>query len=311
MKETRIVFFGTPDFAVQTLHALHKAFTVTAVVTQPDRPCGRGKKPAQPPVKTVAEELGLMVVQPQKVRNTEFLAWLKAQKPDFLVTAAYGRILTAAVLNVPKIAPLNVHASLLPRWRGAAPIHRAVIAGDQESGITIMYMDEGMDTGDLIMQGRVPIGPKDTCGQLHNKLAQTGAQLIVDAIQGILAGSTLRVKQKETEAIAAPPLSSQEEEINWCNTTETIHNLVRGMAPWPGAYTYLGDKRLKVREGVPVKGQGQVCGQVIATGKEGILVATKDGAYRITQLQPPGKKSMDAAAFLLGNPLPNGTILGK
>lgn len=312
MKETRIVFFGTPAFAVQTLQTLHEAYTVTAVVTQPDRPSGRGKKLTPPAVKVEAESLGIAVFQPAKIRTQEFLNWLQGMAPDFIVTAAYGKILPPQVLAVPAIAALNVHASLLPRWRGAAPIHRAVLQGDRESGVTIMHMDEGMDTGDMILQGVVPIGTDDTTGVLHDKLAELGAQLIVEAMAAILDGSAKRDVQNDSLATLAPPLTREEEEIDWCADTRVIHNQVRGMNPWPGAYTWLNGQRLKIWAGYPATGGGCAqCGQIVNAGQDALGVAAGDGVYCITRLQPQGKKSMDAADFLRGNPLSLSTVLGK
>ena len=310
MKETRIVFMGTPDFAVPALRALHENYSVVAVVTQPDRPSGRGKKMTQPPVKVTAEELGILVSQPKKIRDDAFLAWLRDLAPDFIVTAAYGRILPAQILDVPKIAPLNIHASLLPRWRGAAPIHRAVIAGDRESGVTVIYMDEGMDTGDVALKSAVNIGPEDTTGNLHDKLSSLGAEMIVEVISSIIKGTAKRTLQDETGTTAAPPLQREEERIDWCAGAATVHNLVRGMNPWPGAYTLLHGTRLKIWSGQAAAGRGSDCGIILQADTEGILVATGDGAYRIAMLQPPGKKPMKAADFLRGNPLSEGTRLG-
>lgn len=311
MKQTRIVFMGTPEFAVASLRALHHAFTVAAVVTQPDRPCGRGKKLTPPPVKVTAEELGIPVAQPQKIRSSEFVEWLRKLEPDFLVTAAYGKILPPAVLAVPKYFALNIHASLLPRHRGAAPIHRAVLAGDRESGVTIMHMDEGMDTGDMILRETVEIGPHDTTGILHDKLSVLGAKMIVPAIEELIGGTAGRVRQNHEEATLAPPLTREDEEIDWCRKAVEVHNRVRGMNPWPGAYTWLNGERLKIWAGQPAEGWGRPCGAVLSADGHGILIAVADGAFRITRLQPPGKKAMGAADFLRGNALPAGTVLGK
>lgn len=309
MKDTRIVFMGTPEFAVATLRKLHDTYTVVAVVTQPDRPSGRGKKLMAPPVKVTALELGISVVQPLKIRDKEFVSWLHGLQPDFLVTAAYGRILPAQVLAVPKITALNVHASLLPRWRGAAPIHRAILAGDKESGITIMHMDEGMDTGDMILQASVPIADHDTTGRLHDQLAPVGAELIVKAIEQIRNGQANREPQDHSAATPAPPLLREEEQIDWCRSTEVVHNHVRGMNPWPGAYTFVNGQRLKIWSGTPTEGHGAQCGEVLAVNNDGIVVATVNGAYRITTLQPPGKKAMSAGDFLRGNEVVIGTRL--
>ncbi|MBS4008300.1 MAG: methionyl-tRNA formyltransferase [Clostridium sp.] len=311
MKETRIVFFGTPEFALKTLDSLHDAFTVAAVVTQPDRPSGRGKKMLPPPVKLRAQALGIDLLQPTKIRNAEFVSWLQSMAPDFLVTAAYGRILSPQILAVPRVSALNVHASLLPRWRGAAPIHRAVLAGDCESGITIMQMDEGMDTGDIILQSSVPIGYHETTGDLHDKLTVLGAKLIVEAVTAILAGTAKNTVQDDKLATLAPPLTKEEEILDWCADTRLIHNQVRGMNPWPGMYTWFKGERLKIWAGHPVNLTGANCGQVLSAGREGIFIGTGDGVYCISLLQLPGKKIMDAADFLRGNLLSPGAILGK
>ena len=293
MKGTRIVFMGTPEFAVDALQALATAFTVVAVVTQPDRPSGRGKKTAQPAVKKAALELGIQVVQPLKIKDQSFLAWLTELAPDFLITAAYGRILPLAVLETPKFFALNIHASLLPRYRGAAPIHRAVINGDSESGITIMHMDTGMDTGDIIFREAVPIGFHDTTGHLHDKLATVGAEMIVKAIPAILNGTAPRLQQDERLATLAPPLCREEECIDWNASAITVHNLVRGMNPWPGAYTLFKGERLKVWAGTPEEKADGSSGTVQSTDDD-IVVSTGEGSYRITSVQPPGKKIMPA-----------------
>ncbi len=309
MKETKIVFMGTPEFAVAALQELAKKFTVAAVVTQPDRPCGRGKKTMPPAVKKAAEELGLQVIQPRKIKTSEFLELLRELSPDFIVTAAYGRILPQLVLDVPKIAALNIHASLLPRYRGAAPIHRAVMNGDTESGITIMHMDAGMDTGDIIFKEAVPIDFFDTTGNLHDKLSALGAKMIVKTIAEVLSGTAPRLRQDENLSTSAPPLCREEELINWNASAVDIHNLVRGMNPWPGAYTLLNGERLKVWSGKPEEGCSKCSGMVLSAEGD-IVVSTGNGCYRITSVQPPGKKAMASSDFLRGNDLPAGTILG-
>jgi methionyl-tRNA formyltransferase len=309
MKETRIVFMGTPEFAVGALHAVAAAFTVVAVVTQPDRPCGRGKKTTQLAVKKAASELGLHVLQPAKIKDPEFLTMLRELAPDFIVTAAYGRILPPSVLAAPKVAALNIHASLLPRYRGAAPIHRAVINGDTESGITIMHMGAGMDTGDIIFREAVPIGFYDTTGNIHDTLASLGAEMIIKAVPAVLNGTAPRLRQDESLATSAPPLRREEERIDWKASAITVHNLVRGMNPWPVAYTLFKGERLKVWAGMPEDGGSGHSGTVL-TVDDDIVVSTGEGSYRITSVQPPGKKAMPAGDFLRGNDLPAGTILG-
>ncbi|NLZ39374.1 MAG: methionyl-tRNA formyltransferase [Firmicutes bacterium] len=310
MEKTRLVFMGTPEFAVPSLLTLHEQCDILAVVTQPDKPAGRGRKLTAPPVKLAAQQLGLHVKQPLNLHQKDFIAWLQALHPDYIITCAYGKILPPVILTIPQKAALNIHASLLPRHRGAAPIHRAIMAGDKESGITIMLMDEGMDTGDIVLCQAIPIHSNDTAGTLHDKLAELGADLIVKAIKQINEGTARYQKQKECLATYAEPLKSEDERINWCNSTESIHNQVRGMNPWPGAYTELNGIRLKVWEGQPSEGQGRPCGSVLAKSSAGLVVATGDGAYLITKLQPQGKKIMSAAAFLRGHHISLGTVLG-
>lgn len=309
MAQTTIVFMGTPAFAVPALQTLTKNFKLLAVVTQPDRRAGRGKKMQSPAVKKAALSLDIPVVQPENIRQAEFRDWLAELETDFIVTCAYGKILPPAVLALPRLGALNIHASLLPSYRGAAPIHRAIMNGEKASGVTIMHMDQGMDTGDMILQQAVPITAAETTGSLHDKLASLGATLVVEAICALKNDRAQRLKQDNQLATYAPPLTRAEEHIDWCKSSEVIHNQVRGMNPWPGAYTELNNQRLKIWAGKPVDRQGKPCGAVIAIEQEGFLVATGDGAYLITQLQPPGKKAMLAVDFLRGRHLALGTIL--
>ena len=248
MAKTTIIFMGTPEFAVPSLLTLAENYTVLTVVTQPDRRAGRGKRIQAPPVKIAAETLQLPVLQPEDIRAADFVATVAALQPDFIVTCAYGKILSPALLAVPRLAALNIHASLLPYYRGAAPIHRAIMNGEKESGITIMHMDQGMDTGDIILQQAVDIAPTETAGTLHDKLADLGAGLIVEAIAAIKHGKAPRIKQDERLATYAPPLTRREEKIDWCQSSQIIHNQVRGMNPWPGAYTCLRNTSPRPRD---------------------------------------------------------------
>jgi methionyl-tRNA formyltransferase len=310
MKEIRLVILGTPEFAVPALLALHETYRVVAVVTQPDKPGGRGQKKRLSPVKKEALQLGLPVLQPEKIRDGRFLTQLNCLAPDFLVTVAYGRILPAEILAVPRVAALNIHASLLPRYRGAAPIQRAVINGETESGVTIMYMDAGMDTGDIALQEPVAIGFTDTAGDLHDKLAEAGARLIVDAMTGILAGRIERSPQEASLATYAPPLLPEEEKINWQVKAAAIHNLVRGMSPRPGAYTLYRKERLKILAGTPGTGNAPVSGKILSVAGGKLLVAAGEGIYSVDKVQPQGGRVMTAAEYLRGNSLPVGTVLG-
>lgn len=310
MKETRLVFWGTPDFAVPALLSLHQAYRVVAVVTQPDRPGGRGQKKGLSPVKKEALRLGLPVLQPEKISDGYFLTELGGLAPDFLVTAAYGRILPAKILAVPRVAALNIHASLLPRYRGAAPIQRAIINGETESGVTIMYMDPGMDTGDIALQERAAIAFTDTAGDLHDKLSLLGAKLIVTALTAILTGRTARRAQEASLATYAPPLLPEEEKINWQAEAAAIHNLVRGMSPRPGAYTLYRKERLKILAGTPGPGSAPVSGMILSVTGGKLLVAAGEGIYSVEKVQPQGGKAMTAAEYLRGNRLPAGAVLG-
>lgn len=236
----RVVFMGTPDFAVKSLDAVLKAgHEVKGVITQPDRPKGRGKKMLPPPVKERALQLGLPFYQPQSVKDEAFLALLKRLEAEVIVVAAYGRILPQSVLELPLFGCINVHGSLLPQYRGAAPIQRAILNGDKETGVTIMQMAAGMDTGDILLKKAVPIGENDTTGQLFERLAYLGGELLVDALEALAAGRLQREKQNEAEATYAPMLSKTDEIIDWQKPAYILHNQVRGLNPTPGAYTFL------------------------------------------------------------------------
>ncbi len=243
----RVVFMGTPAFAVPSLEALVGAgCDVAAVVTQPDRPTGRHQVPTPPPVKSVAESYGIPVLQPEKVRTPEFEQALRALSPDFLVTAAYGRILPAGVLAVPRVAPLNVHASLLPKYRGASPIQRCLIDGVSEAGVTIMRMDVGMDTGDVILQRSMDVSGDMDAEELSGDLARLGAAALVEALDRIRAGTATYSKQDESEATVVRPLDREDGRIDWNASARAVHDLVRGTRPWPGAYTTLCGARVKI-----------------------------------------------------------------
>lgn len=311
----RVVFMGTPDFAVPSLRALLKnQYEVAAVVTQPDRPAGRGKKMRPSPVKTAALEAGLPVLQPGTIRDPAFIETLRDLNPGVVVVAAFGQILPAAVLNMPPHGCINVHASLLPAYRGAAPIHRAVINGETTTGVTIMQMDTGLDTGDIIIQEAVDIGPDDTTGMVHDRLAVLGGDLLVVALEQVRSGHARPVPQDDAKSSYAPVLTREDEIIDWRRDAPSIKNQVRGLNPWPGARTSLGDKLLKIWR-VDVADAGAAApgtpGQVLDTGNwGGVPVQTGRGIIIIKELQLQGKRSMDAAQFLRGNPVAPGTVLG-
>ena len=302
---------GTPDFAVGPLQALAAAgYDIAAVVTQPDKPRNRGKM--QPtPVKAAAEALGLTVLTPEKVnREVEAIAELR---PDLLVVVAYGQFLSEKLLAVPRLGAVNIHGSLLPAYRGAAPINAAVINGEQESGVTIMYLDKGMDSGDMILQESVSIGEDMTAGQLYDELCRLGTELLLQALPLIEAGTAPRIPQDHDKATFAPMLKKEDEIIDWSRPAKQVHDLIRGMDPFPGAYTLRQGKRLKIWGSklatLPLRGEEP--GTVTAVGKEGFWVACADQALLITQVQPEGKSRMDAGAYARGYQVVQGLILGR
>lgn len=308
----KIIYMGTPDFAVPALEALVSAgHDVALVVTKADRPKDRGKKMQSCPVKLKALELGLNVVSPEKIKdNTEFLDLLSAAEPDFICVAAYGKILPREILELPKYGCVNIHGSLLPKYRGPAPIHRAVIDGEKETGVTIMQMAEGMDTGDMYAKLAVEIGEKTT-EDLHIELAEAGAKLLIETLPGIADGSIKGEKQDETLASYAPMVFKSEGVIDFSKSAEDICCLVRGFYSWPTASTVLKGEVLKVHKAkCGRKGDFGPAGTVAAADKNGIEVSCKDGSVLLTNIQAPGKKAMDVSAYLLGNKIEIGTVLG-
>ncbi len=299
----RIVFAGTPEFAATALAALIDArFEVVAVYTQPDRPAGRGRKLQPSPVKKMAEEHAIPVFQPETLKSSGAVAQLRALKPDVMVVAAYGLLLPPEVLELPPYGCLNIHASLLPRWRGAAPIQRAILAGDRETGITIMQMDEGLDTGAMLLKKSCPIHPDDTAASLHDRLARLGAEAIVEALQQLPQGRLIAEQQDDKQACYARKLSKQEAVIDWHLPAVTLDRLVRAFNPWPVAQTSLEGKTLRIWAARPLaENPGAAPGTIIETGPEGIDVACGEGVLRLTKLQPAGGKPMDVAAFLNGH----------
>jgi len=313
----RIVFMGTPQFAVPVLEAIVDAgYRVVGVVTQPDRPKGRGGKIQPSPVKEAAVGLGLAVWQPQRLSEPEFLTALEDLLPDVIVVAAFGQVLPPAVLKMPKYGCINVHASLLPKYRGAAPIHRAIINGEQETGITTMFMDEGLDTGDILLQEALPITDEDTAGTLHDRLAQLGAQVLVKTLAGLSAGRLARRPQDHARATYAPPLTRADELIAWDAPARSVFNQVRGLNPWPGAATLWNGRILKIwrvevaREEPLVA--GTLPGQVRAADPgEGLLVQANPGLVRVVELQIQGGRRLNAEDFLRGHPIAVGIIFDR
>jgi len=309
----RIIFFGTPEFAAPALSALlAHGEEVAAVVCQPDRPKGRGRKLAPPPVKELAMSAGLPVLQPVKVRTPEFLAELQSYRPDLLVVAAYGRILTGAVLALPRLGALNVHGSLLPRYRGAAPIQWAVLNGEAETGITIMQMNEGLDTGDILLAEAMPISPDDTAGSLAMKMAGLGGRLLIAALAKLKAGELPRLKQDDRLASLAPPLSKDLSPIVWSRSAREISCQIRGLDPWPMAHTTLAGAKLRLfSPQVLNESVAAAPGTVLRAEQNGLLVATGEGCLLARELQLEGGKRLPAPEFFRGRPLAPGLRLGS
>ena len=309
-----IVFMGTPDFAVESLKKIYEAgHNVLAVVSQPDRPSGRGMKLLPTPVKEYALSQNLTVYQPEKIKkNEEFIQTIQSLKPDVIVVVAYGKILPTEILNIPKYGCVNVHGSLLPKYRGAAPIQWAIINGEEKTGITTMYMSEGMDTGDMILKQEVTISEKDTYGSLYEKLKIVGGKLILETLEKIADGMIPREKQSDDFSIA-PMIEKSMGNIDWNQSARKIRNLIRGLNPMPGAYTNLDDKKMKIwnAEIMPDTIENDIpSGTIIkADVSEGLLVSTGDGILKITELQMPNGKRMLATDYLRGNTIEEGSIL--
>lgn len=332
----RVIFMGCPDFALPTLERLIKStHQVVAVVTQPDRPKGRGRKIQCTPVKERALEEGIPVFAPERVNDPDFIEKLKALAPDAIVVVAFGQILSSAILNLPPLGCINVHASLLPKYRGAAPIHWALIKGEKETGVTTMFMDKGMDTGDMILKKAIPINDGDTTGTIHDQLADVGGRLLIETLALLQNDQVPRTVQTSHLATYAPPLTREHECICWEKSAKEVHNLVRGLHPWPGAYTSFAHKRLKIWETKPggLINMGQAGEAIQKTAlrddfsqgslppkepgailailpEEGILVQCGQGVLIISSIQPQGKKIMGADAWARGARLEKGSKLG-
>ena len=309
----RIVFMGTPDFAVGSLQALCESgkHEILAVVTQPDRPKGRGNKLLQTPVKEYALAQGLTVYQPQKVKTPEFVELLHELQPELIVVAAFGQFLSKEILELPKYGCINVHASLLPKYRGAAPIQYAIIKGEKESGVTIMQMDIGMDTGAMLDKVVVPIAENTTMGELHDALREQGAALLLQVIDKIATGTAVAEPQDNEQATYATLLDRSMEHIDWSKTAQEVHNLIRGFNPAPSTFTKLPNgKSLKIWSSkMTDKSSAAAAGTVIETGKHSFFVACGEGVLEITEVQPESKKRMPAQVFLNGRGVQEGDLL--
>jgi len=304
----RVGFMGSPEFAVPSLQALLTACDVAVVVTQPDKPAGRGRQLQAPAVKEVAVRAGIPVEQPASLRKPEsFAPRLRAFDLDLAVVVAYGKILPADVLAVPRLGCWNVHASLLPRWRGAAPIQRALLAGERETGVTLMHMDAGMDTGAILLQRSIAISDGATSGTLHDELSRLGAELLLEGLQ--TRESLVPRKQDDALATAAPPLDKEDGRVRWDEPAARVRDRVRAVDPWPGAFTLLDGEPLKLWRARVSSGGGEP-GRVLGADRDGLHVACGEGAVAIGELQLPGRKRLPAAALLAGRPIPPGTTLG-
>ncbi len=305
----RIVFMGTPDFAATVLEGIYKAgHEVCGVISQPDKPKNRGMHLEPTAVKKCAQELGLSVFQPETLRDGAILSYLEEKNPEIIVVVAYGKLLPAYVLEYPKYGCINMHASLLPKYRGAAPIQWSILCGDDKTGVTSMYMEKGLDTGDMIFREEVDIEKEDTAATLHDKLADCASRIAVKTLSAILGGNAPREKQNDAKASYAQRLTKEMGEIDWEDSTKKILDKIRGLFPWPGAYSYKDGQLLKIISAKKAEQNGAP-GEIL--GSRGrLIVATGDGAIEITELQPAGKKKMTASAYLAGNPISQGTKLG-
>ena len=310
MRDMRIVFMGTPDFAAAILKRLIDTNrNVVGVFSQPDKPVGRKQIIMPTATKALAMEHGIPVYQPAKLRDGEALKIMQELKPDLTVVAAYGKILPKDILDVPKFGNVNVHGSLLPKYRGSAPIQWSVINGDKVTGITTMYMAEGMDTGDMIMKFELPIGEDETAGELFDRMAELGAESIEKTLELFDKGEVIGQPQNDEEATYAPMLKKEMGEIDFEKSAEEIHNLVRGLNPWPTAYTFLDGKSVKIHEAKAAEGFSGKTGELL--DEKRFIVGCKNGAVELITVQPEGKNKMSGADFIRGRRLVKGTVFGK
>lgn len=310
MSSVRVIFMGTPEFACPTLQKLiSRNERPVAVVTQPDRPKGRGQKLAPPPVKELALRHNIPVYQPLKVRVPEFVETIRELKPDVIVVVAFGQILPKSLLDIPRYGCINVHASLLPRYRGAAPLNWCLVNGETETGVTTMLMDPGLDTGPMLLKKATPVGENEDIVSLHDRMAIMGADLLGETLDGIYAGTITPQPQDDGQNCYAPMLKKDDGLINWCRDARSIHDQVRGLVVWPGASTTLDGQQLKICRTRVGNGSGSP-GAVLRVDKTGIEVACRQGSLIIDELQLSGKKRLDAASFLAGCAIPAGTVFG-
>lgn len=308
----KVIFMGTPDFSVGTLEALVAAgHDVVLAVTQPDKPKGRGKEMQFTPVKECALKYNIPVYQPRRVREPECIEELRKYRADIMVVVAFGQILPKEILEMTKYGCVNVHASLLPKYRGAAPIQWSILDGEEVTGVTTMQMNEGLDTGDMLLKVEIPIEEKETGGSLHDKLAEVGARLCVETLAGLEAGTITPIPQGETTTSYAKMLDKQLGSIDWSKSAIEIERLIRGLSPWPSAYTNWNDKVMKIWDAKVVSDAStERPGTIVKVEKDAFYVQAGDGALQVCELQIPGKKRMDAGAFLRGYQVKEGEMLG-
>lgn len=312
MSETlNIIYMGTPDFAVPPLKALADAgYNVSLVVSQPDKAKGRGKKLQNTPVKEAALSEGLNISQPEKIKsNEEFLEKLRSISPDIIIVAAYGKILPKELLDIPRLGCVNIHASLLPRFRGAAPIQKAILEGDKKTGITLMYMGEGLDTGDMIAKSETDIGHK-TADELHDELSEMGAKLLIEYLPLIASGDISPERQNDELSCYAPMISKNDGLIDFSGDAEFIERQVRAMDSWPAAFTYINGQQMKIKNAVVGDNVDEDPGTIVEADKNGIVIACGKGSIVVKSLQMPGKRTMTADEYLRGNSIEKGTVLG-
>jgi methionyl-tRNA formyltransferase len=310
-KKLKIIFMGTPDFAVPSLKELHKNhYDVALVVTQPDRPKGRGRKVISPPVKETAINLGYEVIQPVSIKTDNFIEIIRKHEPDLFVVIAYGHILSKNIIELPRIGSINIHASLLPKYRGPAPIQWAIINRERETGVTTMFVDEGMDTGDILLSAKLEIAPDDTSAMLYDRLAKLGADLLIKTIKAIEAEEIKPIPQDHKKATYAPLLKKNDGHINWKKPAEDIEAFIRGITPWPGAFTFYDNKRLKIFAAEPISSDITAPpGTVIKSFTDELRIATGKGALSILKIQSESGKQLSIKDFLRGCSIPPGTIL--
>ena len=309
----KVVFMGTPDFAVPCLQAIiDEGHEVLAVVTQPDKPKGRGKKMSMPPVKELALKYDIKVYQPQRVKTDEFVNILKDINPDIMVVVAFGQILSKDILDIPKYGCINVHASLLPKYRGAAPINWVIINGEKTTGVTTMYMDVGLDTGDMILKKEMNIEIDETAGELHDKMMYVGADVLKDTLKLIESKSAPREKQDDNESSYAPIMDKNLGNIDWSKKSEEIYNLIRGTNPWPSAYTKYNNETMKIwKSEILDKKSNTNPGTILNVDKKGIEVATGDSVLLLKEIQMPGKRRMSVEDYIKGNDININSVLGE